>query len=91
METPLQPWSDTPLKTKGVQAGNIETASPLEGWSTRRSDHDRVDSQMTRKAFLIAVVMVLILFIGLFVGYRWGAAAALRDNAARPVATSPLT
>lgn len=49
------------------------------------------NSQMSRKAFLIAVVMVLILFIGLFVGYRWGAAAALRDNAAMPVATSPST
>lgn len=49
------------------------------------------NSQMSRTAFLIAVVMVLILFIGLFVGYRWGAAAALRDNAAMPVATSPST
>ncbi len=46
--------------------------------------------QMTRKAFLIAVVMVLILFIGLFVGYRWGAAAALRDNAAEAAVTSPI-
>ncbi len=44
----------------------------------------------TLKALAIAAAMIFLLFVGLFVGYRWGADAAHKANAAEASVTAPI-
>lgn len=44
----------------------------------------------TLKALAIAAAMIFILFVGLFVGYRWGADAAHKANAPEASVTAPI-
>ncbi|MBD7942485.1 hypothetical protein [Brevundimonas guildfordensis] len=46
--------------------------------------------QMKNRAILIAAAIIFILFVGWFVGYRWGADAAHKANAAKPSVTAPI-
>lgn len=45
--------------------------------------------RMALKALAIAAGMIFILFVGLFVGYLWGADAAHKDNAAEASMAAP--
>lgn len=58
-------------------------------WSARPDRiMDNTNDRATLRTLAIAAALLFILFIGLSVGYRWGAAAALKNNASEAAAAT---